>query len=145
MSLNRQSIADRLHSACIHLVRTVASVDRQMGLTAARASTMSILVFGGPRTIGQLATAEGVRSPTMTALINGLVDDGLARKRTSGHDARSVIVEPTAKGRKILTKGRSRRVAELEALMANFDDDELSCLQRAADLIERSLGTVPRS
>ena len=136
---HRQAVADRLHSAAIHLVRTVASVDGQMGLSPARASALSVLVFGGPRTVGGLAAAEGVRSPTMTALVNGLVADGLARKRVSNDDARSVIVEPTAKGRQVLTRGRARRVARLEELMVQFDDDELECLRRAADLMERAV------
>ncbi|MFN8023713.1 MAG: MarR family transcriptional regulator [Acidimicrobiales bacterium] len=139
MTVDRQSVADRIHSASIHLVRTVAAVDGRMGLSPPRASAMSVLVFGGPRTIGQLAAAEGVRSPTMTALVNGLVADGLARRRVSTDDARSVIVEPTAKGRQILARGRARRVEALEELMAGFDDDELACLHRAAELMERAV------
>lgn len=142
MSLDRQSVADMLHSASIHLVRTVASVDTQMGLSPARASVMSVLVFGGPRTIGQLASTEGVRSPTMTALVNGLVDDGFARRRTSRDDGRSVIVEPTARGRQVLNRGRSRRVAKLEELLAELDDEELRCLQRTAELIERAIAST---
>ena len=142
MITHRQTIADRLHSASIHLVRSVASVDRAMGLSAPRASVMSILVFAGPRTIGQLARAEGVRSPTMTAIINGLVNDGLARKQVSPDDARSVIVTPTANGRRLLTQGRTRRIAKLEQLMATFDADELDCLNRAAALMERAVATT---
>lgn len=136
---DRQLVADQLHSAAIHLVRAVASVDREMGLSASRASAMSILVFGDARTIGQLANAEGVRSPTMTALVNGLAEDGLVVKRVSPDDARSVIVTPTAKGRRVLVRGRERRVAKLEELMAGFDDDQLDCLRRAAELMERAV------
>ncbi|MGE3327928.1 MAG: MarR family winged helix-turn-helix transcriptional regulator [Acidimicrobiia bacterium] len=138
MSAEGQSIADQLHSAAVHLVRTVASVDTQMGVSPARASVLSILVFGGPRTIGQLAAAERVRSPSMTALVNGLVTDGLARKRPSPHDARSVVVEPTARGRRVLDQGRARRVARLEQLMTGLDADELACLQRAAAIMQRA-------
>lgn len=139
MTTSRQLVADQLHSAAIRLVRSVATVDREMGLSSARASAMSVLVFGGSRTIGQLAAAEGVRSPTMTALVNGLVDDGLVRKHTSADDARSTIVEATAKGRGLLQQGRSRRIAKLGQIMGGLNEEEVECLRRAASLIERAL------
>lgn len=139
MTAHRQLVADQLHSAAVHLVRSAASVDRQMGLSPARASALSVLVFGGPRSIGHLAAAEGVRSPTMTALINGLVDDGLARRHTSADDGRSTIVEATAKGRRLLQQGRSRRIARLDELMGGLNEEEVECLGRAAALIERAL------
>lgn len=104
---------------------------------------MSVLVFAGPQTIGRLAAAEGVRSPTMTALVNGLVEAGLARRRTGTGDGRSVVVEATPKGRQLLTQGRTRRVSVLNQLLADFTDDELERLQRAAELIERALADRP--
>src|ERR671910_670106 len=75
MSSDRQALADRLHSASLHLNRAVRRIDAEMGLTPARASALSVLVFGGRRTIGQLAADEGVRSPTMTALADLAGDD----------------------------------------------------------------------
>lgn len=134
-----QSVADQLHSAAVHLVRFVASVDAQMGLTPARASAMSVLVFGGPRTVGQLAAVEGVRSPTMTSLVNGLISAGLARKRSSADDGRIVVVEATAKGRRLLEAGRLRRVAKLHQMMEQFTEEDLDCLERASLLIERAV------
>src|SRR3954449_9978300 len=97
---DRQAIASHLHSASIHLLRHVRAVDGESGLSPARLSVLSVLVFGGPRTIGQLAAAEGVRSPTMTALVNQLEADALVRRtRTgTGTDQRQVLVEATAAG-----------------------------------------------
>lgn len=144
MSAERQRIADGLHSACVHLVRCVAAVDGGMGLSPARASALSVLVFGGPTSVGKLAAAEGVQSPTMSSLVNGLVDDGLARRRASEHDARAVIVEPTRKGRQLLMRGRQRRVARLSELLAELDDEEFECLRRAAAIIETSCRGAPQ-
>ena len=58
-----QSIANRLHSAAIHLLRRLRRQDEAMGLSPARASALSVVVFGGPVTIGDLAHAEHVSAP----------------------------------------------------------------------------------
>lgn len=110
-----------------------------MGLTPARASALSVLVFGGPRTVGGLAEAEGVRSPTMTALVTGLEADGLVRRRPGRDDARQVIVEPTSKGRRILEQGRRRRVERLEHLLTGISQGDLALLDRAATLMQQAV------
>src|SRR5688500_15022100 len=82
------TIADRLHSAAIHLLRSVRRQDRQAGVGPARLSALSVLVFGGSRTAGELAAEEQVRPPTMTRIVAGLVRDGLARRRPEEKDRR---------------------------------------------------------
>jgi DNA-binding MarR family transcriptional regulator len=136
MSDHRQAAADRLHSASLHLNRAVRRVDAEMGLTPARASALSVLVFGGPRTIGQLATEEGVRSPTMTALVTGLQEDGLVRRRRGPDDRRSVLVDATSRGRRLLEGGRRRRVELLGGALADLSSADAAVLARAADLME---------
>lgn len=136
MPRSRQEVADRVHSAAVHLVRSVRVVDAGMGLSPARSSVLSILTFGGPRTVGALARAEGVRSPTMTSLVNGLEADGLVR-RTAGHeDGRQVLVQATDRGRRMLEKGRRRRVERLRELLSHLDESDLLVLDTAASLIE---------
>ena len=72
-----------------------------MGLTPARASALSIMVFGGRVTIGQLAQAEHVSAPTMTRLVVGLERDGLVRRQDDPDDGRIVWLEATARGTRI--------------------------------------------
>ena len=114
MTADRQAIADRLHSASLHLNRAVRRIDAEMGLTPARASALSVLVFDGPQTIGTLAADEGVRSPTMSALVDGLQAAGLARRVADASDRRVVLVEATPNGRRLLQDGRRRRVGLLD-------------------------------
>src|SRR5215510_2711526 len=99
-----RDVAGRLHSAAIHLLRVARTVDAESGLSPARLSAMSVLVFAGPRTVGGLAEVEGVRSPTMTQLVNGLADDGLVRKRAVREDGRRVVVEATPAGKRLVRK-----------------------------------------
>ena len=80
-SADRAAARD-LNSGAIHLLRAMAKVDAEAGLTRARLSALSVLVFGGPVPLGRLARIEGVTSPTMTRLVDGLEDSGLVSRKT---------------------------------------------------------------
>jgi DNA-binding MarR family transcriptional regulator len=128
--------ADRLHSAAIHLLRRLRRADTASGLSPARLSALSVLVFGGPRTIGALAAAEQVAAPTMTKLVAGLVRDGLVRRHASTDDRRRVHVEATAAGVRLMQQGRARRIAAFAELLASVSETDLATLARAADILE---------
>ena len=97
-----RTLADRLHSAAVRLLRRLRREDEAMGLTPARASALSIMVFGGPVTIGSLAKAEQVTAPTATHLVVGMERDGLVRREDDEQDGRVVWLHPTAKGTRLL-------------------------------------------
>ena len=90
MSKADLELADALHSAAIRLLRSVRHVDQSSGLSPARLSALSVLVFAGPLTVGRLAAAEGVKSPTMTGIVNGLAGEGLVERRAASRDQRAV-------------------------------------------------------
>ena len=136
MEGRKSDVADRLHSAAIHLLRRAGEEDRAAGLSRARLSALSVVVFRGPLTLGELATAEGVRSATMTGIVNGLERDGLVRRRPHGSDRRAVSVEVTAAGRRLLERARSRRIEHVAAKLDDVSADELELLARAAELID---------
>ena len=137
--MRKSEIASHLHGAAIHLLRRVRRDDPLMALTPARASVLSILVFGGPKSPGELAQMEQVAAPTMTKLINGLVRDRYVVKRASSADGRAVVITATAKARQALAAGRRRRIKLVRDLFADLTDDQWQTLGAAADLIERSL------
>lgn len=130
-------LADKLHSAAIRLLRALRRADSQSGVTAPRLSVLSVLVFGGPRTLGELAQAEQVRPPTMTRLVTALERDGFVRRVTDKSDKRVARVHATAKGAKIMWAGRGRRVAELSSRLSQLSAAERRELEQAAELITR--------
>ena len=93
--------ADKLHSAAIHLLRRLRVRDRESGVGPAQLSALSVLVFGGPRSLGELADVEQVRPPTMSRIVSGLTAVGLVRREAT-EDGRRVRLVATAKGTKIL-------------------------------------------
>lgn len=130
----------RLHGAAIHLLRSLRAVDAQSGVSGPKLSALSVLVFGGPAALSELAQAEQVRRPTMTQLVNTLEADGLVRKRAADGDRRRVLVEATAKGCRLLQEGRSRRLAELAARFEALPQEDRAALVRALDALERLAG-----
>jgi DNA-binding MarR family transcriptional regulator len=132
-------VADRLHSAAIHLLRRVRKQDAASGEGPARLSALSVLVFGGPMTLGQLAAAEQVRPPTMTRIVTGLERGGLARRKPDPRDARRVRIFPTGKGVRLLQRGRQRRIEYLARHLEMLDDQELCALRKAVQILEKVL------
>src|SRR6476646_4118818 len=134
-------LAARIHSAALHLLRRLAHEDRATGVSPARLSALSVLVFGGPRTIGALAAAEGVTPPTMTRLVAALVADGLVERLEEPGDRRAVMLQASPAGRATLLAGRDRRVTTLSAMLAPLTPKERRRLDQAAAIIERMLGS----
>jgi DNA-binding MarR family transcriptional regulator len=130
-------VADRLHSAAIHLLRVLRRQDLATGLSGARLSALSVVVFAGPVTISQLAAAEQVSVPTVTRMLAGMERDGLVKRERDADDRRVIWVRPTARGTRILTEGRKRRVAALTSELAKLDRADLAALDRAVSIIER--------
>jgi DNA-binding MarR family transcriptional regulator len=126
--------ADKLHSAAIHLLRRLRVRDRESGIGPAQLSALSVLVFGGPRSLGELADAEQVRPPTMSRIVTGLTAAGLV-KREATEDGRRVRLVATAKGTKILWEGRKRRVESLANALAELGETERGRLRELAELL----------
>ena len=131
------AVAYVLHSAAVHMLRRVREEDERTGVGPARLSALSVLVFGGPMRLTDLARVEQVKPPTMTKVIAGLESAGLVRRRADSADARAVRLEATSRGTKLLQDGRRRRVDRLAGALQSLSAEELDTLARAATILER--------
>jgi DNA-binding MarR family transcriptional regulator len=128
--------ADKLHSAAIHLLRRLRVRDRENGVGPAQLSALSVLVFGGPRSLGELADAEQVRPPTMSRIVASLERAGMVRRHAT-EDGRRMSLEATAKGTKILWEGRKRRVESLAKALSALSEKEQVQLGELVDVLQR--------
>lgn len=133
---DRIEVADRLHSAAIHLLRRLRVRDQESGIGPAQMSALSVLVFAGPRSLKELAAAEQVKPPTMSRIVTALVDAGLVRAHVVGEDKRRLRLQPTAKGIAVMQEGRRRRVSSLAGALKGRSEDEMRLLRHAAELID---------
>ena len=132
-----EKLADSLHSAAIHLLRRLRSQDDATGLSPARLSALSVIVFGGPTRISDLARAEQVRTPTMTPIVSALEQDGLIVREGDSTDGRVSVLRATAKGQRLMAEGRARRVATLAAQLRALSSQQRAVLEQATALLHQ--------
>ncbi|HEY2505058.1 MAG TPA: MarR family winged helix-turn-helix transcriptional regulator [Streptosporangiaceae bacterium] len=139
-----EDVAAALNSGAIHLLRSLAEVDKLAGLTPARLSALSVIVFGGPRSLGTLAAAEGVAGPTMTRIVDGLVSAELAERRPDPSDGRAVEIAATPTGDALMRAAARRRISVIAEAIAALPNADRRRLAAAAGLLDH-LATEVRS
>ena len=132
-------VATRLNSVSIHLVRRARTADTALGVPPGQLSALSVLVFGGERTIAQLAEAEQVTSPTMTRIVDGLEQASLAERHPHPQDGRATLVRATRRGRRVMERGRQRRVDRITKILEQLADDDVRALERAVGALAEAL------
>lgn len=134
-SVNRA--ANALHSLSIHLLRRARLADRETGLSPERLSVLSVLVFAGPRSVGALAEAEGVSAPAISRIVSSLEATGFASRERSKGDAREVRVSATAKARRLVERGRKRRLEIIASELQKLDRRDIGVLADVAAILGR--------
>lgn len=134
----------KLHSAALHLMRYVRTQDTLLGVPPAQLSALSVIVFGGKKSLTDLARAEQVRPPTMSRIVDALVQDGLVKREADRKDRRSVALTATEKGVRIMHEGRSRRERQLVDLLKGLSRPEIDLLDRASEILAESLSARPQ-
>jgi DNA-binding MarR family transcriptional regulator len=135
--------ARHLNSAAIHLLRGLRAADRAAGLTPARLSALSVLVFGGPCTLGQLARAEDVSAPTMSRIVHGLTELGLARRDKHPDSARQVLVSPTDEGRALMHRAAQLRVDVIVVALQSLPPEQRRAVVEAGPALRELSSRVP--
>ena len=131
------SLAEGLNSVAIHLVRRLRRADVALGVGSSRLSALAVLVFGGPQSLGELASAEQVTPATMSRVVSGLEADGLAVRRLNLKDRRSLRITATPRGRRLMYRGRRLRVERLADRLQDLTLGDLGQLERGVEILRR--------
>jgi DNA-binding MarR family transcriptional regulator len=134
---DRRLVADRLHSAAIHLLRRLRRTDETTGLSGPKLSALSVIVHAGPIALGDLAAAEQVRPPTMTRVVQSLEDAGLVRRQSGSDDRRVTRIKATAAGSRLLRAGRNQRVTLLMEWIDELPNSQYAVLKMAVAVLEK--------
>lgn len=132
-------LAEALHSAAIHLLRRVRTEDRASGVGPAQLSALSVLVFGGRMSLGDLAAAEQVKPPTMVRIVQALTEERLAIAKPDKQDRRRLVISATGRGRELMLRARERRVRALAELIAGVSVKQQEQLREAVGTIRQLL------
>src|SRR5680860_953879 len=104
-----------------------------------QAAVLATIDRRGPLTLGELAEAERVQPPTITAAVYRLERQGFVRRQRDGRDRRVVGVQVTPAGEGLLDEARSRKSAYLEQRLGSLSARDRTTLERAASILERVL------
>ena len=126
-----------MNSAAIHLLRGVRPADRLSGLTPARLSALSVLVFGGPSPLGRLAAIEAVASPTMTRIVDGLCNLGLAERQPHPDSSRIVMIAATPAGHVLMRDAAGRRTDLIVDALRQLKPEERDLVHGAAPVLQQ--------
>jgi DNA-binding MarR family transcriptional regulator len=140
--IDPERTAQSLHAAAIHLLRKFRRIDNASGLNPPRLSALSVVVFAGPLTLGQLAKTEQVRPPTMTRIVHALEAQGLVTRGVNADDRRTIHLSATMKGKRLLLQARHRRVASLAHQVDILPDRDRKALQAAISIIDNLLRSI---
>jgi len=94
-----------------------------------------------PVTPTRLAEIERVKRPTITRVINNLVEAGVISRSPDPDDGRSCRLTMTPEGTARLAEHRYRKSAYLARLLDSLPAEDVETLDRAAQILERALAS----
>jgi DNA-binding MarR family transcriptional regulator len=130
---------ERFHHLAIRMLRGLRAVDEAQGLSGPRASALSVLVFRGPQSLRELAAAEGVKAPTMSRLVKAMQAEGLVTSQAAAHDQREIRIAASASGKRVMMKGRQKRLDALARWFEGATPRELGALETVVEMLDRAL------
>jgi DNA-binding MarR family transcriptional regulator len=136
---------DRLFATAAHLrlaiTRTARRLRQEAGreLSPSQISALATIERHGPLTPSELADRERVKRPTATRVAAKLEEMGTIARTADPADARSSLLQITARGRALLGRLRRRKTAYLARRLSALEADELAVLERASEVLDRML------
>ena len=132
------------HLDALVLAVRSATADRA-GLSLTAAATLARLQMDGPARLTELATAEGVSQPSMTALVARLSAQGLVRREPDPTDGRAVVLSLTEAGADLLAQRRETRTARLVPYVAGLSPDDVRRIAEAPPPLDPRAGALRRT
>ena len=130
-------LAGELRLGSMRLARRLRVERGSDDLTLSQLAALGSLELHGECTVGELAHIERVKPPSMTRIVNSLVEAGLMTRRPHAVDGRQVVADLTDTARELLIENRRRRTAWLALRLAELTPDERELLRHAAPLLNR--------
>jgi DNA-binding MarR family transcriptional regulator len=137
-AIDRAQLAGRLRLVVTRLNRRLRQ-EGETGLGASSFSALSTIARRGPLSLGELASLEGLKPPSITTTVAGLEAQGLVTRVADPADRRVTRVTVTPRGRLRLLRSRTRKTAYLADRLSSLDERQLAVLTEAAAILEGAL------
>lgn len=131
-----EHIASVLAMLAVQLPRVLRARDSNPQLTPAESSALSVLIYGGPMNLKELARHEQVTPASISRTARVLEGKGLISRQRDEVDARGSIVQPTRKGEHIFHKGHARKLAPIVQWVDQLPSSGRRRLASVIDILE---------
>jgi DNA-binding MarR family transcriptional regulator len=130
-TLSPQEIAEELRPTVLRVARHLRRETEQLGVTSHQATLLWLVKSRPGLSLRELAQAEGISAPSLSAHVDRLEALGLIRRVRSNDDRRRVGLELTPDGRTTLRRVRARRTTWLANRLGRLSDDDRERIERA--------------
>jgi DNA-binding MarR family transcriptional regulator len=137
----RASLGNDLLRSSARLTRW-ASRHASFDVPYAQARLLALLDELGPSRVSTLADADHSSQPSMTTALQRLEAQGWAHRVADPADARASLLSLTPAGRAALEDVRAARLAVLAPLLDDLDEEDLTRLRGAVEVIDGLLDRV---
>jgi DNA-binding MarR family transcriptional regulator len=134
-----EDLVARLRLAMIRLTRQLRRAD-PAGLSVAAVSALTTIALRGQMTLGELAEAERLQSPSVTRIVDRLEEAGLVRRVPCLEDRRIIRAVATEAGHRVLEERWCEGNAFLAERIAGLDSAEQESLHSTVGLLEALVG-----
>jgi DNA-binding MarR family transcriptional regulator len=114
-------------------------LDMSMGQLKA----VMVLTSRGPHSIGGLGRVLAIGEPGASALVDKLVERGLAHRAPDPSDRRRTLVSPSEQGIELARRLRARREEAWVEWMDLMEPDDLDALRRGLEALVAAARTAP--
>ena len=135
---SEEELAQTLRLAVTRLARRLRQ-EADTGVTLSMLSALATIRRSAPITLGELAAAERIQPPSITAVVARLEEAGLVARTVDDSDRRVSRLELTPAGVRLLDRSRSRKNAFLATRLRRLSSEERSKLSTAAELLDQLL------
>jgi hypothetical protein len=137
---------EQLEETAARLRRSVTRLNRRLrqnslaDVSPAQASMLATIEKLIKPTLGDLAKAEQIQPPSVTRLVQSLVDASLCTRTVDENDRRAQRVQLTAQGRKELQSIRRKKTVWLSSRLEALSTADQKKAAELATLLEKILG-----
>jgi DNA-binding MarR family transcriptional regulator len=135
--LTAHKLAKQLGLRIIRITQFLTRQMQQEVLTPSQATVLTLLQDGRAWRLSDLASATGVRPPSMTELISRMERQGWLIKMDTVHDRRGVAVTITEEGRTLLQALNRRQIDLIAGRLALLSDEEKRIIEQALPVLDR--------
>ena len=138
--ITARQLARQLGLRIINITQFLTRRMQHEVLTPSQAAVLTLLQDGRAWRLSDLASATGVRPPSMTELISRMERQGMLRKMETTHDRRGVTVTITDEGRTLLQALNRRQIDLIARRLVLLSDEEKRLVEQALPLLDRLFG-----